>query len=174
MKATKKTASSRTVKAAEKKAAETTAAVKAAEKKAAETVKKVAEAAPAVKAKTEEKAAEVKTAAKKTADSVKKAAADTRAAAEETVKTVEKKAATVRKTAAKAAAKATAPDQYVSVQYAGKDIDVADLFEKAKKDWTDEFGKKASELKKINLYVNTDDNAAYYVLNDDVKGQINL
>ena len=33
---------------------------------------------------------------------------------------------------------------------------------------------KAAELKKVSLYVNTDDNTAYYVLNDDVKGQIAL
>ena len=92
------------------------------------------------------------------------------AAAETAVKKAEKKTAAVKK----AAEKAAAPEESVSVQYAGKDILVSDLMGQAKKDWTEKFGRKAAELKKVSLYVNTDDNTAYYVLNDDVKGQIAL
>ena len=157
----KKSSASKAVKAAESKEA-------AVEKTAAKVVEK-----PAL-AKAEKAAENVKKAAEETktavASAVKKAAEETKAAAETAVKKAEKKTAAVKK----AAEKAAAPEESVSVQYAGKDILVSDLMGQAKKDWTEKFGRKAAELKKVSLYVNTDDNTAYYVLNDDVKGQIAL
>ena len=43
-----------------------------------------------------------------------------------------------------------------------------------KKIWTDVMNKKEFDLKEITLYLKTDDNAAYYVINGEVTGKINL
>lgn len=137
-------------KAAEK-AEETKAAVKKAEKKAEEKAEAVKEN---VKAETDK----VEAAVKKAADDVKT-----------TVKKTEKKAASVKK----AVAKAVAPDESVAVQFSGKDIQVSGLFDQVKANWAEQ-GRKSADLKKISLYINTDDSAAYYVINDDETGKISL
>lgn len=88
---------------------------------------------------------------------VKKAVKKTVASA----KTTAKKATTAAKRAT-AAAKST-----VYVQYAGREVDVTALAEEAQKDYMKKTGKKASEVKKIEVYVKPEENAAYYVVNGE-------
>ncbi|MBQ7707250.1 MAG: hypothetical protein IJT72_05680 [Lachnospiraceae bacterium] len=55
------------------------------------------------------------------------------------------------------------------VEYYGKQIDQAVLIKEAKEIWT-KSGKKAADLKSLNLYIKPEENTAYYVFNDDESG----
>lgn len=55
------------------------------------------------------------------------------------------------------------------VEYYGKQIDEAALIKEAKSIWT-KSGKKAADLKSLQLYIKPEENTAYYVFNDDETG----
>ncbi len=55
------------------------------------------------------------------------------------------------------------------VEYYGKQIDEAVLIKEAKEIWA-KSGKKAADLKSLNLYIKPEENTAYYVFNDDESG----
>ena len=46
--------------------------------------------------------------------------------------------------------------------------------ESVKKIWTDEMGKKESELKDLKVYIKPEDNGAHYVINGDITGFLGL
>lgn len=119
-----------------------------------ETVSKVKEEPKAVLEKTEPKAekksepkAEKKTAASKT----------TTAKASTTRKTAEKKTATSRKA-----------KESVCLQYAGRELEVTDIVEKAKKAYA------GKTIKDIRVYLKPEENMAYYVINGDETGSIEI
>lgn len=85
-------------------------------------------------------------------------------------KTAERKPA-ARKTAAKKAAPANTE---VYVQFWGKEVYAKDVVESIKKIWTDEMGKKESELKDLKVYIKPEDNGAHYVINGDITGFLGL
>lgn len=98
-----------------------------------------------------------------------------------------KKSVTPRKTAAnkktpapkKAAPKKTSEDksivdQNVYVQFGGREILAKDILDRVKALWTAELGKKEKDLKEIKLYIKPEEYAAYYVINDDITGSIDL
>ena len=97
-----------------------------------------------------------------------------------TRKTAAKKTAaktTTRKTTArKTTAKKTAPEmnKEVHIQFAGNDSLAKDLVSKAAAVWTEEMDKKAEDIKDIKVYANVDEGAAYYVINEDVRGSFPL
>lgn len=106
------------------------------------------------------KAAEVKTAEKEV-----KAA-----------KTAEKEVKEVKpaKPAAKAPAKKAAVKETIYLQYLGKEIDKEDLMKQVKEIWTKEQKRKVSDMKSVSLYLKPEENAAYYVINEEVSGKIDL
>lgn len=119
------------------------------EKKAVETevkepVKKTTRKRTTAKKTTEEKTTEKKTAAKRT---------------------------TTRKTAAKKAAEVNTE---VFVQWLGKEIYAKDVVDSIKKIWTEEMGKKESELEDLRVYIKPEDNGAHYVINGDITGFLGL
>mgnify|MGYP004462764841 FL=1 len=59
------------------------------------------------------------------------------------------------------------------VEYQEKQMDEKDLVAKAKKIWTDE-GRKISALTSLQLYIKPEENMAYYVFNDEIKGEFSL
>ncbi|MBO5424338.1 MAG: hypothetical protein J6A25_02370 [Lachnospiraceae bacterium] len=59
------------------------------------------------------------------------------------------------------------------IEYYGKQIDEASLVKAAKSIWT-KSGKKAGDLKSLNLYVKPEENMAYYVFNDDETGSFSI
>ncbi|MBD8974084.1 MAG: hypothetical protein EGQ63_09680 [Clostridiales bacterium] len=59
------------------------------------------------------------------------------------------------------------------VEYQEKQMDEKDLVAKAKQIWTDE-GRKISALTSLQLYVKPEENMAYYVFNDEIKGEFSL
>ena len=154
-----KTAENETVKVETKAAEKTTAAEKETVKEVAKEVVKetaAAEEAPAKAAKT------TRTTAKKT--TTKKAAAPKKPAAVK--KPAEKKAP------AKAAKKEA--EQEMILQFGGREIKEKDLYERIQQIWIEGYGKKAEELKSLKVYVKPEEFTAYYVINDDVTGSIDL
>ena len=142
------------------------------ETKAAE---KTAEVKPAAEKPVEEKTAEVKSAEEKTT-AVKSEEPAKKTAAK---KTTTRKTTAAKKTTTKTAAKTTAakkaePVTEVYVQYWGKEIHERDIIENIKKVWTEEMGKKESELVDLKIYIKPEDNGAHYVINGDVTGFIGL
>lgn len=73
------------------------------------------------------------------------------------------------------AKKTTAPAKKadeVFVQFAGNEINVADVVAAAKAAFKEQAGRKA--VKSCQVYVKPEENAAYYVINDDFTGKIEL
>lgn len=112
------------------------------------------------------KAAEaVKEAVKTETEAVKKAAKSVEK------KVAEKKAAEKKAPAKKAAAKPEAKKETVVLQFAGKEINVDAIVESAKADF------KANNkgcVRKLDVYVKPEDNAAYYVVNGKTEGKVDL
>lgn len=142
------------------------------ETKAAE---KTAEVKPAAAKPVEEKAAEVKSDEEKTT-TVKSEEPAKKTAAKKTTtrKTAAAKKTTTRTTAKTTAAKKAEPVTEVYVQYWGKEIHTSEVADRIKKIWTEDMGKKASELKDLKIYIKPEDNGAHYVINGDVTGFIGL
>ena len=111
-----------------------------------------AAATEAVKTTTEEK----KTEAAKAAEPVKAA------------KTPEKKQPVKRAAAKKAVA------ETVYLQYLGKEINKADLMKQVKDIWTKELKNKVGDMKSVTLYLKPEENKAYYVINEEVTGSIDM
>ena len=142
------------------------------ETKAAE---KTAEVKPAAAKPIEEKTAEVKSDEEKTT-AVKSEEPAKKTAAKKTTtrKTAAAKKTTTRTTAKTTAAKKAEPVTEVYVQFWGKEIHTSEVADRIKKIWTEDMGKKASELKDLKIYIKPEDNGAHYVINGDVTGFIGL
>ncbi|MDO4343512.1 MAG: DUF6465 family protein [Eubacteriales bacterium] len=88
---------------------------------------------------------------------------------------VEKKAAPVEKKApAKKAAAKTAVKETVVLQYLGREISTADVMKKVKEYWTKELKNKVGDMKSVSLYLKPEENKAYFVINGDVTGAVEL
>ncbi len=122
---------------------------------------------------------------RKPKNSVETTSAKDTATAKKTVaeekKTVEKKSvaapnATESKKTTKAAVSKTASTVKTSirVQYNGKDVSTDDLIKEAKAAWSKETGKKAADLKSLDLYVKPEENMVYYVVNGNELGSFPL
>lgn len=137
---------------------------------AKKTTTTTAKVAPVVK----EAAVEVKETVKKEAvkaepvkEEAKKAPAKKETAKAETKKTPAKKAATKTTTAKKAVKTA------VTVQFGGQEVSMDVVVENVKKAFEAE-GNKVSAIKDLQVYVKPEEYAAYYVINQDITGKINL
>lgn len=91
-------------------------------------------------------------------------------------KKVTEKAATVKKTAVRktSSRKTVSLNTEVYVQWLGKEVYERDIIENIKKVWTEEMGKKESELVDLKIYIKPEDNGAHYVINGDITGFIEL
>ena len=87
------------------------------------------------------------------------------------VKKTAAKKTTVRKTASR---KAVSLNTEVCVQWLGKEVYAKDIVENIKKIWTEEMGKKESELVDLKVYIKPEDNGAHYVINGDITGFVEL
>ena len=77
-----------------------------------------------------------------------------------------------KKAPAKAAKKEA--EQEMILQFGGREIKEKDLYERIQQIWIEGYGKKAEELKSLKVYVKPEEFTAYYVINDDVTGSIDL
>lgn len=116
---------------------------------------------------TEKTTEEVKAPAKKT---TRKRTASRKTTEE---KTTEKKT-TAKKTTRKAAAKKAEASTEVFVQWLGKEVYAKDVVDSIKKIWTEEMGRKESELEDLKVYIKPEDNGAHYVINGDITGFLGL
>ena len=99
---------------------------------------------------------------------VKKAAPAKKAVAPK--KEAAKKAEPAKKEAAvKAVTKVS-----VNLQFAGKEYKAEDFEKMAKDVWQYDLGKKAADLKSVDLYVKPEENKVYYVMNGDVTGDFDI
>lgn len=57
------------------------------------------------------------------------------------------------------------------IEYGTNQVEDKTLIAKAKEAWTAE-GNKVKDIKTLNIYVKPEENAAYYVINDNVDGKI--
>ena len=64
-------------------------------------------------------------------------------------------------------------DETILLQAYGKEVDVATLAERAKKDFI-AAGHKKSEIKDVRIYLKHEDMAAYYVINEVFAGSVAL
>ena len=60
------------------------------------------------------------------------------------------------------------------LQFAGKEYSEKELMKKVKEVWTKELKHKVGELKDVKLYLKPEESAAYYVINKDTTGRIEL
>jgi len=60
------------------------------------------------------------------------------------------------------------------IQFAGKDIATDELIKRVHEIWTGELGNKISTIKNLKLYMKPEEHTAYYVINDDVSGKIDM
>jgi len=83
-----------------------------------------------------------------------------------------KKAATTTKKAPakKAAAKS---ETVITVQFQGNEVAISSVEEKVKAQFVAE-GHKASSIKTLSIYVKPEEHSAYYVINGDVTGRVDL
>ena len=118
-----------------------------------------------VEAKVEAKAVEApKAAAAPKAEPAKKAEAPKKVAAP-------KKAPAKKATETKAAApKKTAVKSNVVIEVADRKYSSADIEKITKDVWVYDLGKKAAELKSMELYVKAEEANVYYVFNGDIQG----
>ena len=87
------------------------------------------------------------------------------AAVETAEKAVEKAAKTVRKKTEKTEA--------VILQFAGNESNLSTLIEQAKQAYV-EAGHRTSSIKDLKVYVKPEEGKAYYVINEDITGELVL
>lgn len=59
------------------------------------------------------------------------------------------------------------------MEYGGLQVEEKEVIAKIKEAWVSE-GNKIKDIKELKLYLKPDEFAAYYVINDDISGKINL
>ena len=67
-----------------------------------------------------------------------------------------------------------AAKQTIYVQYMGDEITTDEIMKKIKEYWTKELKKKVSEMKNVTVYVKPEEVKAYYVINDEITGDVAL
>ena len=133
-----------------------------------ETAKETAEKAVEKAAETVEKTAEAaKTTAKKTATKAKAATTKKATAAKKTVKA---KADAVKTETKKRVTRK--PTKKIVLQYLGKEFDEAELTERAIAQFNSVEGGVA--VKTITMYLKPEEDAAYYVINDQYTGRVDF
>ena len=105
-----------------------------------------------------------------------KAATTTAAKAAPETKTTAQAAATPKKTTTRKTTRKAAPklNTEVYTQFWGKEVYAKDIVSRIKDVWTNEMGKKESELLDLKVYIKPEENAAHYVINGDTMGCISL
>ncbi len=117
-------------------------------------------------------AAEVaKVVAKKATKVAEKTEKVVKEAAKEAEKAVKKTADAAKKTAGRAAAKKAEAKVTCVIQFAGKEVNAETVLAAAKAQYAAD---NKAAVKDIALYIKPEDNAAYYVVNGEVSGKVEL
>lgn len=97
----------------------------------------------------------------------------------ETPETEEKKPAAKKAPAKKAAAKKAPAKKAemkteIFLQFSGKEYTEKEILQKVKEIWTKDLKNKVGDMKSVKLYLKPEENAAYFVVNNDVTGKVDL
>ena len=84
-------------------------------------------------------------------------------------KTAAKKTAAKKSTAKKAELKTE-----MFLQFAGKEYTEKEILQKVKEIWTKNLKRKVGEMKDVKIYLKPEESAAYYVVNGDTTGRVDL
>lgn len=99
----------------------------------------------------------------------------TKKTSEKTVKETAEKETAPKKTAARrTSSKKSEANTEVYVQYWGKEVFAQEVVAAVKQIWTEEMGKKESDLKDLKVYIKPEDNGAHYVINGEITGFLGL
>lgn len=60
------------------------------------------------------------------------------------------------------------------LQFAGREYADKDILEKVKKVWTQELQKPVDEMKSVQIYLKPEECMAYYVINEETTGKVEL
>lgn len=170
----KKGTSSETDTKKETKTGEVKETVQAVGAKSTETKAPAAKAASKASAAVQE--AEVKAPAAAKAETVEEVKAETKKAPAKaetkTKKTTAKKEASAKAPAEKpkAAAGSKKAKESIYIQYAGKELEISEIMEKAK----DAYEGDPKSVKEFTVYVKPEENMAYFVVNGDETGSVSL
>lgn len=162
-----KKTSSATKAAAEKKETVKAADVKTAAAAPAEdkTAKKETSAAKAIETK-KDTTKKIETKAGVLVDTPEEKAAEKKAPAKKTV---------AKKTAAKKApAKKAELKTEMYLQFYGKEYSDKEILQKVKEIWTKVLKNKVGDMKDVKIYLKPEESKAYYVINGDTTGEVNL
>ena len=103
---------------------------------------------------------------------------DPEPAAEEPKKTAAKKAAPKKTTAKTTAVKRTTKKAELKtelfLQFSGKEYSEKEVLQKVKEVWTKELKNKVGDMKDVKIYLKPEEFAAYYVINGDTTGKVDL
>ena len=144
--------------------------------KAAETkvTEKASEVKTEVKAEAETKIAEkVNEVAEKAAEIAVEKAAETKTAVKAAAKKTAEKVGTAKKTAAAKKAEKAPLIPEIKIQFAGNEADEDEIVNAIKNKYVSE-GHRASAIKSLQIYLKPEESAAYYVVNGDTTGKIDL
>ena len=115
------------------------------------------------------------TAAKETAKkAVKKVAETAEKAVKATAETAEKAVKATAKAAKKSTAKKAELKTEMFLQFAGKEYTEKEILQKVKEIWTKNLKRKVGEMKDVKIYLKPEESAAYYVVNGDTTGRVDL
>lgn len=89
-------------------------------------------------------------------------------------KAAAKKAAPAKKAPAKRAAKKAELKTEMFLQFAGKEYTEKELLQKVKDVWTKTLKNKVGDMKDVKIYLKPEESAAYYVINGDTTGRVDL
>lgn len=94
-------------------------------------------------------------------------------------KTAETKAPAKKEAAKKPAAKKVPAKKAelkteIFLQFAGKEYTEKEIFQKVKEIWTKVLKNKVGDMKDVKIYLKPEESAAYYVVNGDTTGKVEL
>ncbi len=105
---------------------------------------------------------------------LKEAAPVEKTAEKPAAKKAAKKAAPAKKAPAKRTTKKAELKTEMFLQFAGKEYTEKELLQKVKDVWTKTLKNKVGDMKDVKIYLKPEESAAYYVINGDTTGRVDL
>ena len=62
----------------------------------------------------------------------------------------------------------------IYLQYMGKEVSTEEITKKIQDAWVNVTGKSVADIKTLNIYIKPEDAAAYYVINEETTGKVEL
>ncbi|WP_448862414.1 DUF6465 family protein [Dorea sp.] len=92
------------------------------------------------------------------------------ATAKDTTKAIETRAGVLKEAADEKKEAKTS----IYLQYMGKEVSTEEITKKVQDAWVNATGKSVADIKTLNIYIKPEDAAAYYVINEETTGKVEL